>query len=75
MPKTHVPLKPGDLLSDNDPRMQPRVLRVVTVSLDYVYARPDGASSLRAHTRISRARIHADGKARRTGFDLITTKD
>lgn len=62
-------LKLGDRISDNDPRMTPRVLTIQRMTERHVYA----TSHSGIWARISRARIYTDGKPRRTGFSLETT--
>lgn len=60
-------LKIGDLISDNDPRMPKRLLRITDI-------RPDGrvqAESAKATVLIASKRIFTDGKARRSGFSLV----
>lgn len=65
-------IKPHDIIKDNDPRTDGRLLEVVEVGDRYIYAvsavlqRPP----LRKH-RILKNRIHTDGKLRRSGFSLV----
>ena len=65
-------MKTGDVLRDNDPRMGPR--RLTITSLGLVTERgPERVCAKDRHGRefwISAKRIYADGKQRRTGFDL-----
>ena len=66
-------MKIGDKLKDNDPRMSPRVLTIVAVGVRTEH----GLLDVRAKDRGGREfsilahRIYADGKPRRSGFDLI----
>lgn len=58
----------GDVLKDNDPRMEWRsTLRVVEVSGDHVYATDRCGTRL----RYKRSRIHTDGKARKAGLSRV----
>lgn len=60
-------MKVGDKIRDNDPRMGTnRVLTIAEISDGYVVAVSWGR-----RFRIRADRIHADGKKRRSGFDLI----
>ena len=60
-------MKVGDKIKDNDPRMYNRVLEIVEM-LPFGVSAKDRAG--RKFTILQR-RIHADGKPRRSGFDLI----
>ena len=59
----------GDKIKDNDPRMTNRVLQVIEVNQTHCYADPGHFFPV---VRIRLDRIHADGKQRRSGFDLLT---
>jgi len=65
-------MKVGDLLHDNDPRMQPRTLKVVDLGV----LTENGWDRVQAEDRqgrrywIATRRIHSDGKQRRSGFTL-----
>lgn len=67
------PMKVGDTLKDNDPRMGHRVLTITSIGVIGIH----GAESVRAKGRagpevsISTKRIYMDGKPRRSGFDLV----
>ena len=58
-------MKIGDKLSDNDPRMKPRI--IVITSMDETHVIANG------RYRIMKKRIHSDGKTRNSGFTLIIT--
>lgn len=60
-------MKPGDILVDNDPRMNGRQLIVTKLLPNGVMAR-DAAGRERAYTL---QRIFADGKSRRYGLNLV----
>ena len=64
-------MKVGDLLHDNDPRMQPRTLKVVDfgVSGKRVLAEDHRGRQF----RIAQHRIFSDGKKRRGGYTLEVT--
>lgn len=60
----------GVQIRDNDPRVSfVRVLTVLRVEGDDVVAE----TSSGRQQRIALRRIHADGKARQTGFDVLPT--
>lgn len=59
----------NSVISDNDRRMGIRKLRVTCIDGDFVYA----VTSIGREVRINRKRIYADGKLRKTGFDLVVT--
>lgn len=62
-------LKVGDTIRDNDPRQEGRTVRITECAAhDFVY----GISKKGVKVRISRKRIHTDGKPRRSGFNLVT---
>ena len=62
-------MKIGDRLSDNDPRMKPRVLTIMEVLPNGVAAK-DCMGNTRLYLK---KHIHTDGKPRRGGFDLMPT--
>lgn len=62
-------VKVGDRIKDNDPRMSYRVLTILSMNDTHVWASPRGGPTWKV--RISRARIHTNGKPRRSGFSLI----
>ena len=67
-------MKVGDKIRDNDPRMNGRVLTIERIWHPMSMALP---SKLVCRDGIGRVRyiqlklVHSDGKARRSGFDLI----
>ena len=72
----HVPtapaLKVGDRIKDNDPRMPNRVMTVTAIKTGEGKAVVSERPGDRTHeTRISLARIHLDGKPRRTGWSVV----
>lgn len=68
-------IKVGDQLKDNDPRSSHRVLTITSLGM----VTENGPQSVRGKGRagpevsIAVRRIHCDGKARRSGFDLVPT--
>ncbi|MEJ6003770.1 hypothetical protein [Paucibacter soli] len=68
-------IKIGDRLKDNDPRSSHRVLTITSLEL----VTDSGLQSVRAkgpagpEVSIATRRIYSDGKARRSGFDLVPT--
>lgn len=68
-------IKVGDQLKDNDPRSSHRVLTITSLGM----VTENGPQSVRAKGRagpevsIAVRRIHCDGIARRSGFDLVPT--
>lgn len=62
-----IALKVGDRIRDNDPRMSRRPLLTIVAVHDTHVAAADGRFTF----KVQRRRIYADGKPRRTGFDLI----
>src|SRR5690348_16062103 len=71
-PPASVPLPYGTKLRDNDPRMNGRVV-TLTGSRDKprVYAMDRNGR----YFKISRARIHTDGKPRRSGFSVVSAPE
>lgn len=65
-------MKVGDRLHDNDPRMKPRVLTIVAMGVrtEHGFLDVDAVSRSGRVFSILVRRIHADGKPRRSGFDL-----
>lgn len=67
-------VKVGDQLSDNDPRMSGRTLKISEffASGGNVYARAGWArGNAMRQVEIRLDRIHTDGKTRRSGFSLV----
>ncbi len=65
-------LKVGDKIKDNDPRMgESRVLGIIEILPNGVRA-VDSIGRVRKYLRKA---IHTDGKARRTGFSLVSNKE
>jgi len=63
------PLKVGDKVKDNDPRMTAnRVLTVESIDGDKEVAR----DSMGSRFRYKRTRIFTDGKPRKSGLSLVT---
>ena len=62
-------LKIGDKLKDNDPRMPNRALLEIIDLCDG--NRITARTGIGAYVKVSVQRIHADGKKRRSGFDLV----
>ena len=60
-------LKPGMKLKDNDSRMGARTLRITKIMTNGV----EVVSPLGFTMKILTRRIHTDGKARKSGFDLV----
>lgn len=61
-------LKVGDKIKDNDPRISwNRVLRVERIEAQFAYC----SNTHGPNVRINVARIHSDGKPRRTGFSVV----
>jgi hypothetical protein len=67
-------IKVGDQISDNDPRMAPRVLRVVGLTHRfqglYVLCQPL-RTAYKTPIRVRADRIYTDGKPRKSGFTLL----
>lgn len=66
-------MKVGDKLKDNDPRMNGRVLTIVALGVVTTHGVQDARArdSMGRERWYSAKRIHADGKPRRGGFDLL----
>lgn len=62
-------LKVGDRIKDNDPRMGANRVLTITAVLPNGVQAEDSMGRRRLYLRKS---IHTDGKARRTGFSLVT---
>lgn len=66
-------MKVGDRLKDNDPRSSHRVLTItrlgMTTDRGLQWVRAKGQAG--PEVSISTSRIYADGKPRRSGFDLL----
>jgi hypothetical protein len=60
-------LQVGDRIRDNDPRMPGRVLTVITVLPQNVYAK-DSTGRVFGYLR---CRIYTDGKPRKSGFSKV----
>lgn len=62
-------IKKGARIKDNDPRMTSnnRVLEIIDLTDSHVRVR----DRMGRFVSISRKRIYTDGKARRSGFDLL----
>jgi hypothetical protein len=60
-------LQPGMKIRDNDPRVGLRILTIDRINGDRVQCSDKYRSVI-----ISAARIHTDGKPRRSGFSVIT---
>ena len=63
------PLKPSDVIKDNDPRMPNRKLLLHKVDERFVYARNMNGGT--REYRILRNRVYTDTKERRTGFSRL----
>jgi len=66
-------LKVGDVLVDNDPRVNGRSVKVIEIGDTQAVCEPEtqheGAKNSR-RTIIALARIHDDGKPRKSGFSV-----
>jgi hypothetical protein len=58
----------GKYIKDNDPRMRNRILTIRSIHSDYVCA----VDRVGREFRILVRRIHVDGKARRSGFSVVS---
>ena len=69
-----VSIKPGDILKDNDPRVQGRTVKVITIGDTKVVCEPH---TLHPHGKnahrvlVSLTRIYDDGKERKSGFSVV----
>lgn len=64
-------IKPGMLIKDNDPRMPDRVLSVHCVNGSIAVCHTTWPHRV---CKIKTARIHTDGKPRKSGFSLFTAR-
>jgi hypothetical protein len=63
-------LKIGMKLKDNDPRMTDRVMMVCEIGATKVTLRSLTSRPF-STTRVSKERLHLDGKRRRSGWSLV----